>query len=162
MRIVVVFALLLMGCEPRSYYTPNPEVDAILDRAHNQRVDCKDVVDEIFAIDYVVHAGGKDHKGLQFVRRFVKLLRSAIPDLRVVEVAVLIQAGDTIAWQRTFSGTHKAEMGGIPPSGQKVKWRDIVVTRFDGEKIAEDWTVSELAGELALKQPRASTPAVTS
>ena len=28
-----------------------------------------------------------------------------------------------------------------------------MVTRFDGEKIAEEWTVSELAGELALKQP---------
>ncbi len=113
-------------------------------------------VDEIFATDYVVHAGGKDHKGLEFVRRFVKLLRAAIPDLRVVQVAVLIQAGDTIAWQRTLSGTHKADMAGIPPSGQKVEWRDLVVTRFDGEKIAEEWTVSELAGQLALK-PRAET-----
>ncbi len=121
-----------------------------------------DVVEEVFATDYVVHAGGKDHKGLQFVRRFVKLLRSAIPDLRVVEVAVLIQAGDTIAWQRTLSGTNEAEMMGIPPTGGKVKWREILVTRFDGEKIAEEWMVSELAGELALKQPRASTPAGTS
>ncbi len=110
-------------------------------------------VDEIFATDYVVHAGGKDHKGLEFIRRFVNLLRSAIPDLRVVEVEVLIQAGDTIAWQRTFSGTHEADMMGIPPSGRKVEWREIFVTRFDGEKIAEEWTVSELAGELALKQP---------
>ena len=121
-----------------------------------------DVVDEIFATDYVLHAGGKDHKGPQFVRRFAKLLRSAIPDLRVVELTILIKAGDTIAWQRTFSGTHETDMMGIPPTGQKVKWSDMVVTRFDGEKIAEDWTVSELAGELALKQPRASTPAVTS
>ncbi len=110
-------------------------------------------MDEIFANDYVVHAGGKDHKGHQFIRRFVKLLRSAIPDLRVVEVAVLIQAGDTIAWQRTLSGTNEAEMMGIPPTGQKVKWREIFVTRFDGEKIAEEWMVSELAGELALNQP---------
>ena len=116
-----------------------------------------DVVDEIFAIDYVVHAGGKDHKGLQFVRRFVKLLRSAIPNLRVVEVAVLIQAGDTIAWQRTLSGKNEAEMMGIPPTGQKVKWREMMVTRFDGEKIAEEWMVSELAGELALHQPRPVT-----
>ncbi len=107
-----------------------------------------DVVDEIFATDYVLHAGGKDHKGLEFVRRFAKLLRSAIPDLRVVEVALLIQAGDTIAWQRTLSGTHEAEMMGIPPTGQKVEWRDMVVTRFDGGKIAEDWGVSELAGQL--------------
>ena len=112
-------------------------------------------VDEIFATDYVVHAGGKDHKGLEFVRRFCKLLRSAIPDLQVVEVALLIQAGDTIAWQRTLSGTHEAEMLGIPPTGQKVKWRDMVVTRFGGEKIAEEWGVSELAGELFSKFSRA-------
>ncbi len=109
-----------------------------------------DVVEEIFATDYVLHAGGKDHKGPEFVRRFAKLLRAAIPDLRVVEVALLIQAGDTIAWQRTLGGTHEAEMMGIPPTRQKVEWRDMVVTRFDGEKIAEDWGVSELAGQLLL------------
>jgi len=113
------------------------------------------VVGEIFAADYVVHAGGKDHKGHAFVRRFANLLRSAIPDVRVVEVAVLMQAGDMMAWQRTLSGTHKAEMGGIPPTGQKVKWRDIVVTRFEGGKIAEEWTVSDLAGQLFSKFPRA-------
>ncbi len=112
-------------------------------------------VDKIFATDYVVHAGGKDYGGHEFVRRFAGLLRSAIPDVRVVEVAFLIQAGDTIVWQRTLSGTHEAEMMGIPPSGQKVEWRDKVVTRFDGEKIAEEWTVSELAGQLLLKLPAA-------
>ena len=112
-------------------------------------------MDEIFATDYVVHAGGKDHKGSRFVRRFAQQLRSAIPDLRVVEVALLIQAGDTIAWQRTLSGTHKAEMGGIPPTGRKVEWRDMMVTRFDGGKIAEEWAVSELAGQLFSKFPHA-------
>ncbi len=112
-------------------------------------------VDKIFATDYVVHAVDKDYTGLEFVRIFNKLLRSAIPDLRVVEVAVLTQAGDTIAWQRTLSGTNEAEMMGIPPTGGKVKWREILVTRFDGEKIAEEWMVSELAGELALKQSSA-------
>ena len=79
-----------------------------------------DVVGEIFATDYVVHAGGKDHKGLDFVRRFTGLLRSSIPDLRVVDVALLFQADDTIAWQRTLSGTHEVAMMGIPPTGQKV------------------------------------------
>ncbi len=113
------------------------------------------VVDKIFATDYVVHAGGKDYKGHAFVRRFAGQLRSAIPDLRVVEIMILIQAGDTIVWQRTLSGTHEAEMRGIPPSGQKVEWRDMVVTRFDGEKSAEEWTVSELAGQLVLQLPGA-------
>jgi predicted ester cyclase len=42
-------------------------------------------------------------------------------------------------------------MMGIPPSGKKVKWIEMVVTRFKDKKIAEKWVVSELAGELALK-----------
>ena len=112
-----------------------------------------DAVDEIFATDYVVHAGGKDYKGHDFIERFVGQLRSAIPDIQVVEVEFRIEAGDTIVWQRTLSGTHKAGMMGIPPTRQKVEWRDMVVTRFDGEKIAEEWTVSELAGQLLSKSP---------
>ena len=111
-----------------------------------------DVVGEVLATDYVAHAGGNDYKGHEFIRQFVGRLRSAIPDLQVVEVAPLLQAGDMIAWQRTLSGTHKADMMGIPPTGQKVEWREMVVTRFDGEKIAEDWVVSELAGQLLLSQ----------
>ena len=114
-----------------------------------------DVVEDCFATDYVAHAGGKDFEGTGFVRRFIGQLRTAIPDVRVVDVAVLMQAGDTIAWQRTLSGTHEAEMGGIPPTGQKLKWRDLVVSRFESGKIAEEWTVSELAGELFSKIPKA-------
>jgi predicted ester cyclase len=110
-----------------------------------------DIVDEVFATDYIVHAGGKDYKGPKFVRKFVKQLRSAIPNLRVVEIEFLIQSGDTIAWRRTLSGKHEAEMKGIPPSGKKVRWKDMLVTRFDGNKISEEWTVSELAEKLLLK-----------
>ena len=113
------------------------------------------IAEKIFATDYVAHAGGKDHKGLDFVRRFVGQLRSAIPDLKVVKVTVLIQAGDTIVWQRTLRGTHKADMMGIPPTGKNVEWTEMAVTRFDGEKIAEEWVVSELAGQVFSKFPPA-------
>ncbi len=113
------------------------------------------VIDEIFATDYIVHAGGKNYKGHGFIKRWARQLRSAIPDIRVVKVEFHIQAGDAIAWQRTLSGTHKANMMGIPPSGRKVEFRDMVASRFDGGKIAEEWVVSELAGELLSKSPRA-------
>ena len=114
-----------------------------------------DVVDRVFAADYVAHGGGRDHKGRGFARRFVTRLRTAIPDLRVVDVTVLSRAGDVITWQRTLSGTHTVEMKGVPPSGKRVKWREMFVTRFEGEEIAEDWMVSELAGELLSRLPRA-------
>ena len=44
-------------------------------------------------------------------------------------------------------------MLGIPPSGKRVEWKDMLHTRFDGDQIAEEWAVSELAGELMLKLP---------
>ena len=44
-------------------------------------------------------------------------------------------------------------MMGIPPSKKKIKWNEMVVSRFEGDKIAEEWVVSELAGQLLLKQP---------
>jgi predicted ester cyclase len=112
-----------------------------------------DVVAEVFSTAYVVHTGGKDYIGHEFVNRFARLLRSAIPDVRVLKVEFLSQAGNTITWQRTLGGTHRADLMGIPPSGQKVKWRDLMVTRFEGEKIAEEWAVSELAGQLMLSLP---------
>ncbi|MFO7656420.1 MAG: ester cyclase, partial [Bacteroidales bacterium] len=62
------------------------------------------------------------------------------------------QTENTITWQRTFSGTHKTEMQGIPASMKKLKWNEIVVTRFEGERIAEDWLVSDLAFQLMIKQ----------
>jgi predicted ester cyclase len=116
-----------------------------------------DIVGEFFAADYVVHFDGKEFRGPAFVKRFIKDLRKAIPDVRVVDVKVLMQAGDTIAWQRTLRGTHAAELKRIPPSGKKVQWNDMLVSRFDGEQIAEEWSVSDLAAQLMFKLPRSSS-----
>lgn len=113
-----------------------------------------DAVDAIFAPTYVAHIGGKDYSGPAFVKRFVGQLRSAFPDLRVVEVTPLIESGNTLAWQRTLRGTHEAALSGIPPRGRMVEWRDMLVSRFDGAQIAEEWAVSELAGQLLVLPAR--------
>jgi len=106
---------------------------------------------EIFSVAYVAHAGGKDYKGHEFLKRFTKLLRTSIPDVKVLKIECLNETDRTITWQRTLSGTHKVNMVGIPPSGKKVKWREMVVSRFADGKIIEEWVVSELLGELLLK-----------
>lgn len=111
-------------------------------------------VEDIFAADYLVHSAGRDYAGTDFVRRFARQLRAAIPDIRVKAIALLMDAGDTVVWQRCLSGTHEGDLQGIPASGQKVEWWDMHVTRFEGEKIAEEWAVSDLAGELLLKLPK--------
>lgn len=112
-------------------------------------------IDTSYTTDYVAHAGEKKYSGHSFLKSFSEQLRTAIPNLSIVDVKFLAQDEGIIVWQRTLSGTHKVKMQGIPASGKKLKWVDMVVTHFDGEKIAEEWVVSELMGELLLKASKA-------
>ena len=110
-----------------------------------------DILDSIFSVDYIAHAENKEHVGIGFLKRFSKLLHTAIPDIKVLKVEILAEENETVTWQRTLSGTHKKNMMGIPPSNKVVKWNEMVVSRFEENKIAEEWLVSELAGQLMLK-----------
>ena len=109
---------------------------------------------EVFAADYVVHVGARDGKGLSFVKRFCKQLRATFPDLKVVDVQILAGTKDTVSWQRRLSGTHKVALRGIPPSGKRVTWHDMVVSRFEGGLIVEEWASSDLAAQMMFKLPR--------
>ncbi len=111
-----------------------------------------DIVDVIFASDYIAHAENEEHKGQEFIKRFSKLLQISIPDICVLKVESRFEENNTISWQRTLQGTHKENMMGIPASNKKVKWNEMIVSRFEGDKIAEEWIVSELMGQLLLNQ----------
>lgn len=113
------------------------------------------IVEQCFSADYLTHAEDKDYSGHEFIRQFTKQIRSAIPDIFVLDLKFFVKASNIIAWKHTLHGTHKANMMGIPPTYQKIKWHEMVVSRFKDDKIAEEWVVSELAGQLLLKQPKA-------
>jgi predicted ester cyclase len=113
-----------------------------------------EIVDSSFVEGYVAHDGDKKHSGQKFVKQFIGKLRLAIPDLKIEKIEFLSQTEETLTWQRSFSGTHKVELQGIPASMKKVKWNEIVVTRFEGEKIAEDWLVSNLALQLMINHKK--------
>jgi predicted ester cyclase len=109
------------------------------------------IVDAAFSTDYLAHAGEKTHNGHKFIKQFTKQVRTAIPDIKIVKIEILSHSDDVLTWQRTFSGTHKADLKGIPASNKKVKWYEIVVSRFDKDKIIEEWVASDLAFQLMLK-----------
>ena len=48
-----------------------------------------DFINEFFSTEYIVHAGGTDHKGHDFISKFIGQLRSAIPDIEVVKIGNL-------------------------------------------------------------------------
>ena len=112
-----------------------------------------DVIETVFSADYIAHAEGKIYRGHEFIKRFSKQLRTAIPDMSVLKVEIHVEKGDRVAWQRTLQGTHQANMLGLPPSKQKIIWNEMLVSRFERDKIAEEWVVSDLAGQLLLAHP---------
>ncbi len=112
------------------------------------------IIDSAFSADYTAHSGDRTHRGQKFIRQFTKQLRTTIPDVKIVKTEILMQSENILTWQRTLKGTHKAGLMGIPASDEKVKWYEIVVSRFDHDKITEEWVASDLAFQLMLKQKR--------
>lgn len=113
-----------------------------------------DSIAEFYTRGYTAHAEDRVYYGHDFLTGYARQIHKAIPDIRIRKIEILVQAGDSVSWQRALQGTHKADMMGIPPSGKKIKWNEMVVSRFEGDKIAEEWVVSELAGALLLKQAK--------
>ncbi len=110
-----------------------------------------ELIDDAFVENYIAHDGDKIHIGKKFVKEYIRKLRLAIPDIKLEKIEFLSKTENTITWQRYFRGTHKAKMQGIPASMKKLEWNEMIVTRFEGEKIAEDWLVSNLAFQLMIK-----------
>jgi predicted ester cyclase len=113
-----------------------------------------EVIDVVFANDYVAHAENKKHKGKTFIKQFSQVLRASIPDIAVLKIEFFAEENNLITWQRTLKGTHQKNMMGIPASNKSVTWNEMVVSRFEGDKIAEEWVVSELMGQLLLQLGR--------
>jgi predicted ester cyclase len=61
----------------------------------------------------------------------------AFPDLHVT-IDDMVAEGDKVAIRTTWTGTHKGEIMGIPPTNKKVTFSLIVIDRFAGGKIVED------------------------
>lgn len=113
-----------------------------------------DAVNQFFAKDYVAHLTDQDMTGgHDAIRKFAELYRQAFPDLEV-DVRILVEAKDRVAWQRTLRGTHKGDFKGFPATGRTVVWRDMVTSRFRDGLIAEDWSISDLAERLLLARKK--------
>lgn len=104
-----------------------------------------------FSENYVAHTGEKVYKGHKFILQYAKQLRTAIPDIRLLKINILSQTETTVCYQRKFTGTHKKQLKGIPASGKKVTWYEMVVSRFENDKIAEEWVMSDLALQMMVK-----------
>ncbi len=105
-----------------------------------------DVLDEIFAADYIDHAAPPDHPpGPEGLKLFFAMMESGFPDFRVT-LEDTIAEGDSVAARFTFHGTHRGEFMEIPPTGKQVTMSGIDIMRIEEGRIAELWGQEDMLG----------------
>jgi predicted ester cyclase len=115
-----------------------------------------DAIGAFFATDYVVHLAERDVAGGHaLVRDYLELVQRAFPKLKV-EVEILVQGTDRVAWQRTLRAKQQGAFKGFPSEGKTIVWRDAITSRIRDGLIAEEWVVSDLAEQLLLSRKRSS------
>jgi predicted ester cyclase len=98
------------------------------------------VLDGLYTDDYVYHGIPLlgDLKGPGAFKGLVSGFSGAIADFRE-EVMDQIAEGDKVVTRLSGSGRHTGEVMGAAPTGKVLKWRAVIISRFVGGKIAEEW-----------------------
>ena len=103
------------------------------------------VVDEIMASNYVFHMPGQDIKGPEGFKEFVKMFRTAFPDMKAT-IEEQIAEGDKVANRETIRGTHKGDFMGVAATGKQVTFSSMVFVHFQGDKEVEAWGSPDMLG----------------
>jgi predicted ester cyclase len=97
-------------------------------------------IDRVFAPEHVLHWNDREpvdqHRTTGEVKQIVKEFRQEVPDLKVT-IDQLVAEGDRVVVQVTFEGTHTGQYETYAPTHKRIRFTDMQILRFSGEKIVE-------------------------
>lgn len=103
-------------------------------------------MDEHYATDYVYHGPtGEDIRGLKNYKQYFSNFLDAFPDTHFTFDDIVAE-GDKVVIRFTWTGTHKGEFQGIPPTNKKITIWGITIVRIVGGKTAEEWEMMDIMG----------------
>lgn len=106
-----------------------------------------EAIDRYFSPSVKVHSVAPDAEGGEgtgYLKDLAKNLIAAFPDVKLT-VEEVVQEKDRLAARVTIEGTHQGEFAGIKPTGRAVKAANFAVYRLENGKIAEVWSLTDLA-----------------
>jgi len=103
-----------------------------------------DLLDDLATADYVYHGPGVEMTGIKALKTFMGGLRAAFADLQFTTERMVFE-GNLGATQFTMHGRQQGEFLGIPSRGATLHLPFLVISRFDGGKVAEDWEIFDTA-----------------
>lgn len=113
-----------------------------------------EVADELIARDYIGHMPGDETHGPEGVKVFFSEQRLAFPDIHY-SVEDQVAEGDKVVTRWIARGTHKGELGGMPPTGKQGCVTGITISRIADGKLIEAWSNPD---ELGLMQQLGAIP----
>jgi predicted ester cyclase len=84
-------------------------------------------------------SGNEDFASL---RKTIEATNTAFPDL-TSEILHFLEDGDTVAIHWQTKGTHQGDFMDVPATGRNVTITGASFLRFEGDKLVEEWVVSD-------------------
>ena len=76
------------------------------------------------------------------IRQLFRMLRTAFPDFNIT-IEDLLNDGDKVIARVTLRGTHRGDLMGLRPTGRKVAYEAIDISRIVDGKMAEHWGIPD-------------------
>ena len=105
-------------------------------------------LDELCAPDFVNHSAPLGVlPAREVLAQLTLLFRRAFPDGRMA-IEEMLAEGDRVVTRKTFRGTHRGELMGLPATGRRVEIGLIDIVRLDGGQVVEHWNAVDNLGML--------------
>jgi len=133
---------------------PTTTIRRMFDEVINQRN--LDVIDELFAEDFVDHGPTGDLHGRDAFRAAVQVWLDAFADLHC-EVSHIVVDGDLVGWVVHTTGRHTGDSLGFPATGRSIDTLSPNIGRVRDGRAAEHWSEQ---GMLTMLQQLGIIPAM--
>jgi C-1 hydroxylase len=98
------------------------------------------LLDDLVAPNYFDHIA---KQGQELIKQLIVMLYKGFPDYHAT-IEDIIAEGDKVWARVTYTGTHKGEYLGFPPSGKKISYNSVTIKRVVDGKMVEGWTVNDM------------------
>src|ERR671917_960884 len=93
-----------------------------------------DTANEILSADFLDHLPREEERGIEELKRYVGIYRSAFPDIQDT-VEEIVAEGDKVVVRWRSRGTHQGEFMGVAPTGRHVTFPGMRLFRIAENKM---------------------------
>ncbi len=108
----------------------------------------RDVLDRILDEDYVFHNFRDTYIGREAAYGFLDDIYRSFPDMRI-DVHEQVADDTYVVSRLSMKGTHDGDFAGVPATHKAVNMTGMVMFKFDGDKVVEQWAEWDILNALA-------------